>query len=68
MTTQTAVTKRRTDYVPDRRLIALTATLLTAPAWADEGLTERDFIGDYAPHLDGVLTLSRAPLKREEKG
>ena len=47
--------------------MALTAMLLTAPAWADEGFTERDFIGDYAPHLDGVLTLSRAPLKREEK-
>ena len=35
---------------------ALTATLLTAPAWADEGFTNRDFKGDYAIHLDGVLT------------
>jgi len=35
---------------------ALTATLLTAPAWADEGFTNRDFKGDYAFHLNGVLT------------
>src|SRR6516162_7971754 len=43
-------------------LLALTATLLTAPAWADEGFTERDFIGDYAFHLDGVLTSPGAPV------
>ena len=40
------------------RTVALTATLLTAPAWADEGFTNRDFKGDYAFHLDGVLTSS----------
>jgi hypothetical protein len=38
------------------RALALTGTLLTAPAWADEGFTNRDFKGDYAFHLDGVLT------------
>ena len=38
------------------RNIALTATLLTTPAWADEGFTNHDFEGDYAIHLDGVLT------------
>ena len=37
------------------RTLALTAMLLT-PAWADEGFTNRDFKGDYAIHLDGVLT------------
>ena len=40
------------------RTVALTAALLTAPAWADEGFTNRDFKGDYAFHLDGVLTSS----------
>ena len=40
------------------RTFALTATLLTAPAWADEGFTNRDFKGDYAFHLNGVLTQS----------
>ena len=40
------------------RTVALTAALLTAPAWADEGFTSRDFKGDYAFHLDGVLTSS----------
>ena len=34
----------------------LAAALLTAPAWADEGFTNRDFKGDYAFHLNGVLT------------
>jgi hypothetical protein len=38
------------------RTLALTATLLTSPARADEGFTDRDFRGDYAFHLDGVLT------------
>jgi hypothetical protein len=38
------------------RTFALTATLLTAPAWGNEGFTNRDFRGDYAIHLDGVLT------------
>jgi hypothetical protein len=38
------------------RSLALTATLLMTPAWADEGFTNRDFKGDYAFHLDGVLT------------
>jgi hypothetical protein len=38
------------------RTLVLTATLLTAPAWADEGFANRDFKGDYAFHLDGVLT------------
>ena len=47
--------------------MALTAMLLTAPAWADEGFTERDFIGDYAPHLDGVLTSSRAPVNGRKR-
>ena len=42
-------------------LLALTATLLTGPAWADEGFTNRDFRGDYAFHLDGVLTSSGVP-------
>jgi len=32
------------------RTLALTTTLLTAPAWADEGFTKRDFKGDYAFH------------------
>jgi hypothetical protein len=40
----------------------LTATLLTAPAWADEGFTDRDFKGDYAFHLDGVLTSLGSPV------
>jgi hypothetical protein len=44
------------------RTLALTATLLTAPAWADEGFTNRDFKGDYAFHLDGVLTSLGAPM------
>jgi hypothetical protein len=42
------------------RTFALTATLLTAPAWANEGFTNRDFRGDYAFHLNGVLTQSGA--------
>ena len=40
------------------RTFALTATLLAVPAWADEGFSDRDFKGDYAFHLDGVLTSS----------
>lgn len=40
------------------RTLALTVTLLTPPAWADKGFTNRDFNGDYAFHLDGVLTSS----------
>jgi hypothetical protein len=44
------------------RTLALTATLLTAPAWADEGFTDRDFKGDYAFHLDGVLTSLGSPV------
>src|SRR6516162_4325059 len=44
------------------RSLSLTATLLTAPAWADEGFTKRDFKGDYAFHLDGVLTSPGAPV------
>ena len=40
------------------RTLALTVTLLTPPAWADEGFTNRDFNGDYAFHLDGVLSSS----------
>jgi hypothetical protein len=44
------------------RAVALTATLFTAPAWADEGFTNRDFNGDYAFHLDGVLTSSGTPV------
>ena len=43
-------------------LLALTATLLTAPAWADEGFTKRDFKGNYAFHLDGVLTSPGTPM------
>ena len=43
-------------------LLALTATLLTAPAWADEGFANRDFKGDYAFHLDGVLTTLGTPV------
>ena len=43
-------------------LLALTATLLTAPAWADEGFTKRDFKGNYAFHLDGVLTSPGTPV------
>ena len=39
------------------RTLALTAMLLTAP-WADEGFTNHDFKGDYAFHLDGVLSSS----------
>jgi hypothetical protein len=38
--------------------LALATTLLTAPAWADEGFNNRDFRGDYAFHLDGVLISS----------
>jgi hypothetical protein len=38
------------------RTFALTAALLAAPAWADEGFTNHDFKGDYVFHLDGVLT------------
>lgn len=38
------------------RTLALTATLLSAPALADEGFTNRDFQGDYAFHLSSVLT------------
>jgi hypothetical protein len=38
------------------RAFALTSAPLTVPAWADEGFTNRDFKGDYAFHLDGVLT------------
>ena len=41
-----------------RLLLVLTAMLLTVPAFADEGFTNRDFSGDYAFHLDGVLTKS----------
>jgi hypothetical protein len=44
------------------RTFALTATLLAAPAWADEGFTNRDFRGDYAFQLDGVLTSPGAPV------
>lgn len=40
------------------RTVALTTVLFTAQAWADEGFTDRDFKGDYAFHLDGVLTSS----------
>jgi hypothetical protein len=45
-----------------RLLLILTATLLTVPAFADEGFTNRDFRGDYAFHLDGVLTKSPAAV------
>jgi hypothetical protein len=38
------------------RTLALTTTILTVPAWAEESFTNRDFKGDYAFHLDGVLT------------
>jgi hypothetical protein len=44
------------------RTLALTTTLLVAPAWANEGFTKRDFKGDYAFHLDGVLTSLGAPI------
>jgi len=44
------------------RSLALTATLLTAPAWADEGFANRDFKGDYAFHLAGVLTTLATPV------
>ena len=44
------------------RTLALATTLLTAPAWADEGFTNRDFKGDYAFRLDGVLTSSGTPV------
>ena len=44
------------------RTLALTTTLLTTPAWAEEGFTNRDFKGDYAFHLDGVLTSSGTPV------
>jgi hypothetical protein len=44
------------------RTFALTATLLAAPAWADQGFTNRDFRGDYAFHLDGVLTSLGTPV------
>ena len=44
------------------RSLSLTATLLTAPAWADEGFTKRDFKGNYAFHLDGVLTSPGTPM------
>jgi hypothetical protein len=44
------------------RGLSLTATLLTAPAWANEGFTKRDFKGDYAFHLDGVLTSPGMPV------
>jgi hypothetical protein len=38
------------------RTFALAAALLSVPAWATEGFTNRDFKGDYAFHLTGVLT------------
>jgi hypothetical protein len=44
------------------RSLALTSALLTAPAWADEGFANRDFKGDYAFHLDGVLTTLGTPV------
>ena len=44
------------------RTLALTTTLLVAPAWANEGFTKRDFKGDYAFHLDGVLTSPETPV------
>ena len=44
------------------RIFALAATLLAAPAWADEGFTNRDLKGNYAFHLDGVLTSPGAPV------
>ena len=44
------------------RTCALAAALLTAPAWADEGFSNRDFKGDYAFHLNGVLTQSGASV------
>ena len=44
------------------RILSLTAALLTAPAWADEGFSKRDFKGDYAFHLDGVLTSLGMPV------
>jgi hypothetical protein len=37
-------------------------TSLTASAWADESFTNRDFKGDYAFHLNGVLTQSGASV------
>ena len=40
------------------RTCALAAALLAAPAWAREGFTNRDFKGDYAFQLNGVLTQS----------
>ena len=50
------------------RSLALTAALLTAPAWADEGFTNRDFKGDYAFHLDGVLTSPGARSSKSSSG
>ena len=44
------------------RTLALATTILTAPAWADEGFTNRDFKGNYAFHLDGVLTSLGTPV------
>jgi hypothetical protein len=38
------------------RALASIAALLAAPAWADQGFTNRDFRGDYVFHLTGVLT------------
>jgi hypothetical protein len=44
------------------RTLALATAILTAPAWADEGFTNRDFKGNYAFHLDGVLTSLGTPV------
>ena len=44
------------------RTLALATTILTAPSRADEGFTNRDFKGNYAFHLDGVLTSLGTPV------
>jgi len=43
-------------------LLALTAALFTVPVRADEGFTNRNFRGNYAFHLDGVLTSLGDPV------
>ena len=63
MKTKTVVTKGEPImFQTALRTFSLTATLLTAPAWADEGFTKRDFNGGYSFHLDGVLTSLGTPV------